>query len=121
MPATGQNIEIWQGDSHTIKAAILSRSGVPVAIPGASAAYRISPPPSSNSRQAFVTKLTGGSGGIDMSFENSTKTYYATIVLAPEDTAMVPPGNWYHELEITDNVGRKATVFTGIYTSHPAL
>jgi hypothetical protein len=38
------------------------------------------------------------------------------VELVPDDTEDVPKGNWYHECEVIDRLGRVSTVTTGTFT-----
>jgi hypothetical protein len=97
-----QNFSLKSGDSKSVAVNIVNGSGVAQDVSSAAAVvYRMAESPSG---EALISKSL--SSGVEVS------TSTVTITFAPLDTAELG-GNYYHELEITDDVGNVYTVLTG--------
>lgn len=114
MPATGQTIDHWCGDSRTITIPVLDAAGAAVNLAGATARWWMGKSASATGTNVYVQKATGS--GITITSAGSPATYTLNITLAPADTAGLKPGSYYHEAEVVDVSGNVATVTTGTFT-----
>ncbi len=109
MTQTGQNVEMFSGDSRTIRFTVTEADGsTPVDLAGCSAKWRASRKLSGGfSATPAISKAIGT--GITVTDADAGELQ---VALAPADTAGLS-GRYYHELEITDGLGNVSTVATG--------
>jgi len=123
MPATDQSVEIWAGDSFTIRIPILDANGAKVDLASAqSAKWWMGKSAKAIGTDVYLKKaLTSG-----VVLDNETDAWVMVITLNPADTetgvgSNPKPGTYYHEAEIIDADGNISTVTTGQFTIHPTI
>ena len=101
MTAVNQNFEMYAGDSKNIVVSVTDGSARPLDLTGASVKWILKPtqPTSEN----LIEKSTP---------EIVLDVYTATIKLLPVDTENLA-GNYYHEAELTDQIGNVSTIMVG--------
>lgn len=117
MPATGEDITHWCGDSRTITIPVLDVNGAAVALPGATARWWMGKNARATGDNVYVQKST--SDGIAITGPATVggvaNVYSLSITLDPEDTEDLKPGSWYHEAEVVDASGNVSTVTIGTF------
>ncbi len=131
MPATNQNVIHWQGNTRQIFIGpVLDLKGNYIDLTSAVAVrWWLAKRATSTGPDIFVMKSLVGLLGITLQqipgqppdSNGSTVIWNIIVQLDPDDTENVPTGNWYHECEVIDNVGRVSTVTIGTFTVKPAL
>jgi hypothetical protein len=106
MTYTGQNIEIYQGDTRTLTVTVYDLDGNIAPITGATlkwVVYKLS------TSAIYISKITGDgitiTGGPNGLFE---------IALLNADTLNLL-GNYNHECELVDESNNVSTIFTGYF------
>jgi hypothetical protein len=106
MTYTGQNIEIYQGDTRTLVVTVYDLDGVITPITGSSIKWVVYKP---SSGAIYISKevgsgitITDGANGI---FE---------ITLDRDDT-LILLGRYNHECELKDSSDNYSTIFTGYF------
>jgi hypothetical protein len=117
MPATGQDVVHWQGDTHQINIKVQDRCGNPVSLAGASAQWWAGKTAESVGADIFVRKTSPS--GIVFAFDGTF--WHLLVNLVPNDTMSTPIGQWYHEAEVTDGNNDQVTVTVGRFIVKPAL
>ena len=128
--AARQDVELVQGDSLVLKfGPVLDTLGNPVDLSGGpSAMWRVGRSAYAGGADIFLTKSSATSPG-DVSFVSGQfygQTQWSVwIALHPTDTATIPycipPQQWFHQLQVTDNGGSTSTVATGYFTVDPSM
>ena len=112
MAATKQDVTMWAGDSFTIRIALLTRTGGPLALdPADTARWWMGKAPNARGADVHVRKSTGD--GITIETDGGQSVLVVNI--DPADTVDVTPGNLYHEAEIIAS-GRVSTVTVGRFS-----
>jgi hypothetical protein len=101
MTAVNQNFEMYAGDSKNIVVSVTDGASRALDITGASMKWILRPTQATASN--IIEKSTP---------EIILDVYTATIKLLPEDTESLA-GNYYHEAELTDQIGNVSTVMVG--------
>jgi hypothetical protein len=114
MPATGQNVAQWAGDTLSLRIPIANPDGSRPNLAGASGKWWLTPKSSSAPAEALLKKE-------GIALQNAATTPTLVVSLSPADTRDIPPGVYYHEAEITDADGNISTVMTGRFTIQPAV
>jgi hypothetical protein len=114
MPATGQNVTQWAGDTLSLRIPILNPDGTKPNLAGASGKWWLAPAATSAAAQALLKKE-------GLALQNAATAPTLVVDLAPLDTRDLLPGLYYHEAEITDANGNVSTVMTGRFTLQPAV
>lgn len=104
--STGQDFDIYAGNTATITFTVVDGDGAAKDIGGATILWRAA---RDGIRKRVVLRKTGsvsgdGSGGV------------FTVALAATDTANLKAGKYYHEAKVTDASSNVATVTTGTMT-----
>ena len=116
MTALNQNLSMVRGDTRTIRIRVTDKAGAPINLSGATARWWMGTS-ADRTKPVHVRKATGGQGlTIETEAEGGVTYYALVIVLAPADTAEVPPGTWFHEAEVTDASNNVGTVTQGSFT-----
>ena len=106
-----QNFEIHAGDDLVIPVTVTDQAGQPVDLTGATAAWQAARgTPEKFSKTPALSKATGS--GIVLT-DPASGTF--EITLAAADTEGLR-GVFYHEAEVTDAGGNRATVLAGTMT-----
>jgi hypothetical protein len=119
VPAIGQNITQWQGDSRIISFPVTDALGNNVDLSGASARWWVGKTAFATGTDIYVEKSTASGGG--MTLENNAGLWSVVITLVPTDTENVAAGRWYHECEVIDAAGNVARVLLGKFIMNPSL
>lgn len=101
MTAVNQNFEMYAGDSKNIIVSVMDGGARPLDITGSSVKWILKPTQPASA--ILITKSTP---------EITLDVYTATIKLLPEDTENLA-GNYYHEAELTDQIGNVSTIMVG--------
>lgn len=107
---TNQNFSLPRGDSLTLE--IELEPGAPD-LTGGTARWRLASSIAQDA-QVFVTKTTGQNGGMALVFDTTKEVYRLVIVMISNDTEAIPPGDYYHEAEVTEANGKTHTVSSGV-------
>ncbi len=121
MPATNQNVIHWQGNTRQIFIGpVTDLQGNFIDLTAAVAVrWWLAKRATSSGPDIFVMKSLFSPGGITL--QQVSNEWTIIVQLDPDDTENVPTGNWYHECEVIDSVGRVSTVTIGTFTVKPAL
>jgi hypothetical protein len=122
MPAGGQNIECWRGNSLTIEIQVQAdKNGQPIDLSDVHARWCFAR--SAQAKAAgdiFVEKTNDAGGGITIAPQ--TDGYdWMFVTLNPADTGDVTPGSYYHEAEVIDGSGNIFTIAVGKFKLQPAV
>lgn len=112
MPATGQDITHWCGDSRTITIPVKDAAGGNVDLAGASARWWMGKSKTASGASVYVKKTTADSS---IEITNASGLYSLVVYLDPDDTKTLSPGSCYHEAEVTDASGNVSTVCIGAF------
>lgn len=108
------NFSLVAGDDKTLNVDVTDDAGDPVAITSATINWKVA---KNVKGPVVITKATGGSG---IAITSGSGGLF-TITLTDGDTEDLPPGDYYHECQITFSGGAIATVLRGTMTIEPAL
>jgi hypothetical protein len=106
MTETGQNVEIYRGDSKVLRVTVVDENNLSVDISSFNIEYVL------YKKDITYLSKTIGSG---ISFVGGGTTGIFDINYLPVDTENIY-GNFFHECEITDPTSQVSTVFTGSVT-----
>lgn len=110
MTKTAQNFTMYRNDSKTIKIAVVDKNEDPKNLSGASALWILK----NDAQRAQVTKRSGGNGITFVDINGTSDGIQ--IALASTDTSGLNDGIYYHQADVTDSEGNRATVATGKIT-----
>jgi hypothetical protein len=114
MPATGQTINHWAGDSAVITVPVRDGLGAAVDLTGATARWWMGKNVKALGADVYVKKTTdpGDGGGITIQQASPTDVGVLIITIDAGDTEGLRPKIYYHEVELVigDSV---STVTTG--------
>lgn|SRR5574342_852256 len=106
MTTQNQLLEIWQGEDKSITVTLTDASGNAYgSTAGLTFLYRVTT--QATDRSAIIEKTT--SAGITNGISE------ITIALDKADTDDLDPGDYYHELRVTDGSANEDVVFEGIF------
>lgn len=114
MTATGQNVSMFKGDNHTITVTVRDAAGAVKDLTGATVKWAMNNTPNGTPKLSKST-ITSGVAITD------APAGVCVVTIAQSDTISLAPNTYYHELEVTDAAGTKATVMTGSFVIKPAL
>lgn len=119
MPAIGQNITHYQGDSRLIIIGpVVDVDGEIVDLTNAqSVRWWMAKKVTSTGTDIFIMKQVG-SGLI---LQQTSGQWTILVTLDPEDTEEIAPGTYYHECEIVDAAANVATVTIGKFVLKDTL
>jgi hypothetical protein len=119
MPAIGQTITHWQGDTRTISIGpVVDENGTLIDLTSAEARWWMGRSAKATGSDIFIMKKSGGQG---ITFNNTGGSWFVLVSLVPADTENVPPGNWYHECEVIDQFNNVARVTIGKFKLNQSL
>lgn len=120
MPATGQTITHWAGDSAIITIPVTDGNGAAVDLTGATARWWMGKNVKATGTDVYVKKDSGVDGGIVISQTSPSEVGSLIITLDAGDTEGRKRGTYYHEAEIMigDAV---STVTTGSFIVNPTM
>lgn len=106
MTITNQNAKIYRGDNAQIKVTLETAEGdVYTPAPGDEVKYRIARNAHSPDSEAFVIK--------ELDDGLTILAGVATIEITSEETALMEPGLYHHQIKIVDPPLERSTVMTG--------
>lgn len=108
MAADRQNFTLYVGDDAMLDVAIVDENAAPLPLDGASFVWTLSRQVGS---KALITKRTGNGITITDSAHGAVQ-----IAVSHNDSVLLPPGAYWHQLVLTDAVGLVSTVTTGYVT-----
>lgn len=111
MPATNQNFGMWAGNFMTLQIEVRLPDGTAPDLTGASAAWKLSDDPGGT---ALITKSASIVGP-------TADPPVVQVSIDAADTADLPAGQYWHEAEVTDSLGRLTTVAVGRCSVSPSL
>ena len=106
MTYTGQNIEIYQGDTRTLTVTVYDLNGNIAPITGASIKWVVY---KRSSGKIYISKTVGSGIAITDDLNGLFE-----IALVRDDT-LVLLGNYKHECELVDTSSNYSTIFTGYF------
>ncbi len=112
MPAIGQTITHWAGDSATITIPVRDGTGAPVDLTGATARWWMGKNVKATGADIYVQKSTDVDGGIIIQQNSPTELGALIITIDAGDTEGQKPRTNYHEAEVVIGVS-VSTVTTG--------
>jgi hypothetical protein len=119
MPAVGQDIVHYKGDSATITISVQDGAGNFVNLSGATARWWMGKSVSATGADVYIKKAIGSGLEID---QPTTSEWDLVITLDPGDTEnLTKVGTFYHEAEVVDADGNVSTVTIGKFTLKPTL
>lgn len=123
MPAIGQDIIHYAGDTATITIPVLNASGAPVDLSGgATARWWMGKNVSATGTDVYLKKGIGT--GLTIG-RVETDTWELVITINPADTDLIAShikaGTYYHECEVVDADGNISTVTIGKFTLKPTM
>jgi len=128
--AVHQDVEITQGDTLTLKfGPVLDLQNNPVDLSGSpSAIWRVGKSAFAAGADIFLTKSSVLTPA-DVTFVSNqfyTQTQWSVwIALHSADTATlpacIPPQQWFHQLQVTDQNGNTSTAATGNFVVDPSM
>lgn len=101
MTAINQNFEMYAGDTKNIIIGVTDPSGMALDLTGATVSWILKPP-----QPAAPISIRKISPQVEIDMDR------ITIKLLPEDTENLA-GNFYHEAELTDQIGNVSTIMVG--------
>lgn len=101
MTAINQNFEMYAGDTKNIIIAVTDASGMALDLTAATVRWILKPP---QPNAAIAISKSSPEIAIDID--------RITIKLLPKDTETLF-GNFYHEAELTDQIGNVSTIMVG--------
>jgi len=122
MPAEGQTIEHWAGDTRTVTIPIRDKQGVPINLTGATARWWMGKNVKAKGTNVLIKKDTAdASMTIVVDTGQTPNLYSLRFVLQPADTEALKAGTFYHEAEVVDASGNIGTTTTGDFILHPTM
>lgn len=110
MTAFNQDDTFYQGTNRIFAITVKDENtGIAKSLAGATLLYRLS---KSVNRPVLIEKTVGD--GITLISSGTTGQLQVTF--DPEDTETLAPGDYYHELSITDADGKQSVALTGNIT-----
>lgn len=122
-PATGQDITVWQGDTHVLAFRVDDGSDTdpqPVDLTGATAKWWAAKNATSTGDDIFIEKSTD-TATVSLSYDAGTQYWSVIVPINPADTQHIPKGNWYHECEVVLASGAVGRVALGKFKVNPSL
>lgn len=118
MPATGQDITHYVGDTRIITIPVLDGDAAHVNLEGAGVSWWMGKNVNATGADVYIKKILGG--GITLTHDTSG-LYKITVTLAPGDTSSLTAGTFYHEAAVIDADGNIARVTIGKFILKPTL
>lgn len=119
MPATGQDITHYAGDSLTIQLGpVLDADGSAADLTGATARWWMAKNVTATGTDIYVEKAVGS--GLSLA-ANTGGEWSIVVTLDPADTEGKKAGTYYHECEVVDGSGNVSTVTVGKFKLQPTL
>lgn len=119
MPATGQDITHYVGDSLTIQLGpVLDADGSLADLTSATARWWMAKSVNATGVDIYVEKALGSGLALTV---NTGGEWIVVVTLDPSDTEGKKSGTYYHECEVVDASGNVSTVTIGKFKLQPTL
>jgi hypothetical protein len=118
MAETGQDVEMWEGDSLTISIAVTQADGSFVSLVGATARWWMGKHPRAEGSNIYIQKSSPSDG---VTVDTGGTPHGLVVTILPADTIGLRKGTHYHEAEVTDALGRVSKVAIGAFKLNPSI
>jgi hypothetical protein len=122
MPAVGQDVTIWQGDTHVLSFRVDDGNTppAPVDLTGATGRWWAAKAANSTGSDIFIMKHTTDHN-MSIVFDAGSGFWFVDVPINPVDTETIPKGKWYHECEVITMGGAVARVGLGKFIINQSL
>jgi len=120
MPAVGQSLPQWMGDTHIIAIPIKDGGGNNVDLTGASGDWWMAKSAAATGTDVYIKKSSSDPTQIQFT-DDGTGLWTMSIKLLPEDSSGLKAGTYYHEARVTDSAGNIGRVSLGPFVLNQSV